>query len=95
MTIIGIIGIVEIIEIKIVNALEITVQDMMIEVKIDITINGIRGSSVDLRMKIEGANKIEGKKEKINREEIIIKKNIDYYEIYIIIRYSTVIIILL
>ncbi len=78
--IIGIIEIIEIIEIKIVSALETIVRDTMTEKKIDIT-NEVRVSSVDLQMMNEDANRIEVKREKIEKEGIIDKKNTDYYEI--------------
>lgn len=85
--IIEIIEIAETIEIKIVNALEIIAQDTMIEAKIDTITKEIRISSVDHRTMIKSVNKIEGKKEKIEIQEIRKKKNTDNYEIYIIIRF--------
>lgn len=72
---------------KIVNVLEITVQDMMIGVEIDITIKEVKTSNADHQMTIEGANNIEEKKEIIESQEIRMRKNTDYYEIYIIILY--------
>lgn len=87
--IIEIIEIIEIIVMRIVNALEIIVQDKMIEVKND-TINETKGSKEDLPTMIGGVNKIEGKREKIKMQEIK-KKNTDDYEIIIAILYSILI----
>lgn len=84
---IEIIETIEITGMKIVNVLEIIVQGMTIGVEIDITIKEVKTSNADHQMMIEGANNIEEKKEIIESQEIRMRKNTDYYEIYIIILY--------